>query len=479
MKIERWSASRTARVLKRRLRGPPRPARPPCRAPESPTKLKSANLLEPRRAEILEREAGTMLARSMAMKKVIAALALLFSACEPHVEGARGDEPMMEARLRATESPVSFALVIDDTNDASAAELRANVVSALEHAFRSSWFGERGACRDPAAACPVDLRLVLARPSADPGVRILGPATWPALRWSTKWATEPALDAYLAELRQALETPLAPEGAPYRPLEAADDLMRLLLGLRAPSSEIEAAIVADVASDEPWIELVLASARDDESPRAPAAYTWPDELPWLSTLMARGEDADACEPHVALRGRLGAWAERARPVTFALPCDDRARFDEVFTLSCHRAVPRCTEHPVAIDARGRADCRVFARSFETAACEAARGWLDPEDHDGIRRPRFEDDEEGRPTRICEIVQHEGARLEACRTDLSCPECGSGFCKTDVPELAHSPVSCGWGGGHPLDLRFTGAASVNASEILVRCRPALAKTEVER
>lgn len=406
----------------------------------------------------------------MTMKKATLALALLVSACEPQVEGAQDDEPMMEIRLRTTGSPGSFALVIDDTNDAAAAELRGKVLSALEHSFRSSLFGDWGGCRDPAAACPVDLRLVFALPSGEPDARIVGPATLPALRWSTKWATEAALDAYLAELRATLETALAPDGAPYRPLEAADELMRLLLGLRSPSSEVEAALVADLASDEPWIELVLASARDDESPLAPSAYTWPDELPWLPTLIAPGEATDACQHPVAVRGRLGEWAGRAHPMTLALPCGDEGSFDELFTFPCHRFLARCTEHPIALDSRGRADCRVFARSFETAACEAARGWMDPEDPDGIRRPRFEEDEEGRPMRACEIAQHEGARLEACRTELSCPDCGSGFCQTEVPELAHLPAACGRLGGHPLNLRLTGEAGLGASEILLRCRP---------
>lgn len=422
------------------------------------------------------RNRGTVLAATLTMKKATLALALLVSACEPQVGGSLDDEVMMELRLRATTSPSIFALVTDDTNDAPAAELRAKVAWALEHSFRSSLFGERGGCRDPAAACPVDLRLVLAQPSADPGVRILGAATLPALRWSTTWATEAALDAYLSELRATLEMALASEDAPYRPLEAADDLMRLLLGLRSPEAEIEAALVADLASDEPWVELVLASARDDESPLAADAYLWPDEPPWLATLIAPSSiEAEGCENGVSLRGRLGAWAIQAPSATLALPCDSQESFDRLFApLSGNHFLVPCTERPIALDSDGRADCRVLARSFETAACEASRGWMDPEDADGIRRPRFEGDEGGQPIRVCEIVQHEGARLDACRTELSCPECGSGFCRTQSPELTHPPAYCGRDGGYPLNLRFTGEAALGASELVIRCRPALSE-----
>lgn len=442
-------------------------------ASDAPTELKPANLLGPRRVEILERAAGTMLAKTMAMKKATIGLALLFSACEPRVEEARQDAVMMDLRLGVTKSPSSFVLVIDDTNAAPSEELRAKVVSALEGSIRSSLFGEWGACRDPAAACPVDLRLVLAQPSAEPGARMLGPATLPALRWSTKWATEPGLDGYMVGLRSMLEATVAPESALYRPLEAADDVLRLLLGLRAPGSEIEAALVADVASDEPWIELVLASARDDESPLAPDAYLWPDDLRWLVTSIAPGSiEAEACEHPAVLRGRLGEWASKASSMSLALPCDAQTSFDELFASlsgTGTRFLVPCTAYPIAVDPHGRAACRVFARRIDTDACETSRGWMDPEDADGIRRPRFEADERGHPMRVCEIVQHEGARLEACRTELSCADCGSGFCRTEIPELTHPPAYCSNRGGHPLDFRFTGEAAVGASELVLRCR----------
>lgn len=407
------------------------------------------------------------------MKRAVGVLGLLLAACGPVEEGER-DEPSMEARLRRTEGPTVFALVLDDANDVPAAELRRAVVSALGRSFRATLFGERGACRDPAAACPIDLRVVLARSSAEPGDRIVGPATRPALRWSSQWATESALDAFLQGLPSMMDEALAPEGPPHRPLEAADDLLRLLGGLRSPRSSAEAALVADYARDEPWIDVIVASARDDASPLPPAAYVPASTtLRWLATVAGPGSaDSEPCAPH-GVHGRLGEWAAMASWTGLALPCDDPASFDEALRLAPGPSRARCTAHPLAKSDDGRVDCRIWTRSPEDQGCEAS-GWLDPEGEDGIRRPRFEHDEEGRRFRICELPQHEGERLEACRTILDCPECGSGYCQTEVSELVADPASCDREGGHPLNLRFTGEALLGASEIVVRCRPALAE-----
>lgn len=406
------------------------------------------------------------------MKKALVGIVALLAACgqEIELEGrGRDEEQTMEIVSRVSESSASFVLVLEDTDDVVAAALRGQTISALERSFRSLFRDERG-CRDPAAACPIDLRLVLVRPSAAEGMRIVGPGSAPSLRWKTSWPTEAGLDAYLSHLRSLLEATLPPKGALYRPLEAADDAMRLLLGLRAPRSESEAALVAEVAVGGLWLDLVLASSRDDESPLPPEAYVWPNDRLWLSTLIAPGStEVDTCQLPGSARGRLGVWAELVRPTMLGLPCADQESFDGLFNDSCNRFLARCTEHPIAIDQQGRADCHVLVRVFDTESCKASRGWLDPEGEDGMRRPRFEWGEEGRPMRVCEIGQHEGDRLEACRTKLSCPECGSGYCRTEVEELTQPLTACGSRGGHPLDLRFTGEALVDAKEVIIRCR----------
>jgi hypothetical protein len=81
------------------------------------------------------------------------------------------------------------------------------------------------------------------------------------------------------------------------------------------------------------------------------------------------------------------------------------------------------------------------------ACDAARGWLDPEDGDGMRRPRFVDDPRGHH-RLCELRQLTGDDLAACRTDALCTDCRSGFCQSELPGLDHCAA-----GEFPSRLRF--------------------------
>ncbi len=404
------------------------------------------------------------------MRRTLGAAALILAGCgEAIIERREEAEPAEEIVLQAAAtSPVIFVLVVAEAPDPEAASLRGHLVRALDRRLRSI-FRDRGACRDPAAACPIDLRTIVVRPSAPPASRILGPPTRPELKWTTPWATEAGLDAYISGLDSILEA--AGDGGPFRPLEAADDLVRLLARLRPPRTTTEAALVSEVTGDDPWIELILASPRDDESPLAPAAYL-PEagELGWLATVIAaRALDAKPCASD-GLHGRLGEWARMTASARLALPCDDQVSFDEALRLDPGNARAHCTAEALPKRDDGRLDCRIWHRLPDDQGCEPTRGWLDPEGDDGLRRPKFEQNEDGRRFRICEMSQHEGDRLEACRTNLECPACGSGYCQTQVPELVADPASCERGDAHPLDLRFTGEVLLGVSELVLRCRP---------
>jgi hypothetical protein len=125
--------------------------------------------------------------------------------------------------------------------------------------------------------------------------------------------------------------------------------------------------------------------------------------------------------------------------------------------------PACLSHPPVRSSSGSASCRILAQE-QLYTCPTDIGWLDPLDSDGVRRPRTIS-VNGTSLQVCEIVQLEGAALEACRNDLTCTGCTPGWCWTEVSELASG--ACAPGTVYPA-FRFVGGSDQPGVTVTIVC-----------
>jgi hypothetical protein len=131
--------------------------------------------------------------------------------------------------------------------------------------------------------------------------------------------------------------------------------------------------------------------------------------------------------------RVATWADQMLAGCLAgWPCDELSLATR---LSADCRAGTCTAPRADVDEDGRVACRVIARTRDQSPCPTERGWLDPLDEDGIRRPVLEPSADGRAAeRVCEVHQLEGPAFASCRTTLGCEDCEPGWCFTEVAEL---------------------------------------------
>lgn len=371
-----------------------------------------------------------------------------------------GDAPEGASRQIAMDIDVGPApsqvivLVLDDRSDAE--ELRQLVELELESfASRSLSIAPVCATMEPTRTHPIDISLVVAHPSALGDARFVGPASDANLRWREADATLAGRLAWIEAVRRAVGETHA-EG-PFAALEAMKSVLDLLKRERVAQTDAESALFASVPSDAERKTLVLA-AHEDESPGETSAYA---ALPAATsdvfdTLLF--PSAAPIEPPEMCRAssepgspRFELW-RAAQHVSSPMlwPCNG-LRLLQSSTEAC---APRCVNwHPLEED-DGRATCRILVDA-EVERCDAAQGWLDPEDENGVRRP-VQPTPTNPALRTCEIQQLSGAALASCKTSLSCPDCQPGWCATKVPDLLDQ---CAYGA--PLPLRFVGGADVVA------------------
>jgi hypothetical protein len=116
--------------------------------------------------------------------------------------------------------------------------------------------------------------------------------------------------------------------------------------------------------------------------------------------------------------------------------------------------PECRRFVAAETEEGAAACLILVET-PAPSCDSRFGWLDPEDDDGVRRPRTVM-RDGQAHRVCEIRQLSGAALASCRESATCEACEPGWCLTDVAAIVQScPLD------RPFPLRFVGGADVAA------------------
>jgi hypothetical protein len=352
---------------------------------------------------------------------------------------------------------VALVLAIDDAPTADAAALRTTIEDRIAAELPSTLTALRrcGFDADPAGWPVTDFRFVVVRPSAGLDSMWTTPSDDPNLRLqSNTWS--PDGTALFSAVRLALDGgPTAAAGAPYSLLSSVRYTVDLLAGNRVPATDAEQH-VADAGSDA-GIEVVVATTRDDESAGSVATYELPSTLfghPSVTKVVPVGPGGctDTETPDAA--PRLDAWDPLGNSRVW--PCwFDAQGWLGILGVGAD-CVPRCLDSPIAVDSDGSAECLVTVTALDSAPCDPARGWADPMGSDGVRRPKTTRDPTGTDQRTCEVQQLTGDALEKCRTTEDCPDCGSGWCRTDLTDLGWQDSDCHGRGGTP-HVRFVGGA----------------------
>jgi hypothetical protein len=354
-------------------------------------------------------------------------------------------------------SPIVLVLAVDDAATPEAAQLRARIAQNV----RAGLLGElndrfNASCsnKDPAAWHPGDVRVILTRPSAPDSAALLSPVDMPELAWITKRPTKEEVELVASGTGEALEKRLAAPGEPYRPLHAIKRALELVTRSRAPESEAEAALVASLPK-EMVVQAIIAGARDDEDTTSVAQLGLSiDYLPGISLLHTAVvgpfvASDELCDADLDGTSRLETWGRGEQATLTALPCDTYPALEQLLYIGGGDCFTACHPRPLDIAPDGTTDCRLYIDQTDLEQCNPERGHRDP---DG--KPQLVD-QHGTTLRRCEVNQLTGAALEACRSSLECPNCPSGFCATEVPELTHAQ-ECKQG-EHDWPLRYTGEA----------------------
>lgn len=361
--------------------------------------------------------------------------------------------------------PRLTVLVVDDAPTPAAAALRKHVAEDLESGLHQLVTNRWGSCysNDPAEDHYTDERIVVVFPSA-PGVATVSPATSPGLAWITNTTGHGEAQSLAEATEQALAARTAAPGEVYRPIRAATRTAQLVLGLRAPESDAENALLGSLEPSA-WVRVLVASTRDDQGtdPIDDLVASWdaPAATEHLyETIVAGpfGTSEGSCHATTALGStRLFAWASESGAAKLGWPCGATTGWlGEGVSCFCG---DWCLSNPPLKSATGAVACRIWVDQRDLSRCDPSKGRTDP---DGI--PTWVA-EWGTKYRRCELRQLEGAALEACRTTLACDGCPAGWCATEVPELLGD--SCG-SGMTPSPLRWIGSALGGADGVVVRC-----------
>ncbi len=367
---------------------------------------------------------------------LLATMALVGCASTPAADTV-GDGPSVHQFVQEVQlesgGPLLLLVAVDDGPGPDAIELRRRWIEGLPGALR--WLSTRSyADGDPAAWRPLDLRVFVVHPSTSGAAAFVGPTDDPRLALTTVKATDADVaqlaDDVAGEIRD--DTSSSAPSAPYQLLDATDRAYRLLMRQRPPDDSREARLVASMPPAWNRIWVSVASSRDDDSPLAPDGYV----IPPLARSFSRGSELaliEDCSHAPGTRPRLDRWAAARRAEILPWACDDPAPEDP------NQAYPLVSEwfadggcfspsRPVSRDAAGNAACSISFSAEGISTCDASRGWLDPRDTRGLRRPRVDDMHQ----RVCEIGQLHDAALQSCRSSVGCEGCGSGFCFDDLP-----------------------------------------------
>ena len=348
-----------------------------------------------------------------------------------------------------------LVMIVDDRQAAGAAQLRANLPAMVRDMGTTVLHPKEG-WRDPAAWTPLDVRVVIvpASSSSMDGVVLAGLES--GLRAETGHATLGDVEALTLAVQRQVGRMSIISGVPFRPLERARDVTALLEKRRAPATPDEEALVASVVSPltRYIIGVAVIASADDES-----------EAPVEALQLSIDLRANVITPHgrsssgqidASLFPRLSKWMPSAR-----FGCDENP-LHQIFWTYCGGYQPRCDTPPIAESSPGLGHCYVEITSGDSLPCDPHRGWTDPTDAAGIRRPRV--DAEGQ--RVCEMLPVVPAHMDACIGDPDCAACGSGWCLSNfgfpAAHMCKNPLP-------PRRMRFIGGALPVGGKVRFTCR----------
>lgn len=355
-----------------------------------------------------------------------------------------------------------FMFVVDDADTPDAAAVRARLPQSLRerllHDVHEHW--NTGENADPARWHPGDARVLLVRPSASDTEALLTWVDVPDLAWITTTSKEEEIEPITLATTQALENRLAKPDDVYRPLRATASTLDLISRQREPANASEMQFMATLPGYFS-LDVVIASTRTDTDP-IPTTSTmtaWDqNEQFYISDITVIGPFPGgnvACEVYAHGDTPLEQWADGVFARFVAWPCLNEDTWRTLLGGWFFDGSGQCYSHPISIAADGSANCKVFLDQPNLSHCDPARGWRDIDGANQFGTYW------GKMYRRCEIEQFAGAKLETCRHSLQCPDCGSGFCVTEVPELVPPQEVCP-GTEVPWPLRFTGG-SIAVSE----------------
>lgn len=357
-----------------------------------------------------------------------------------------------------TRNPTVFLLVADDADTPDAAQLRGRLTESLRQGLQHEIDERWGSCgsKDPAQWHPGDIRVVVARPSAPDSEALLTSVDIAKLAWITQTSLVGEIDAVVAAATEALGKRLATSNDVYRPLHTAAHAVDLLTGARMPATSAESEFMTTLPKSF-VLEVIVANTRPDADPQSISQVlptpTMNDKI-YISGYAVFGPSnmgGPTCEVSPVGNSRLESWTTQTMGHFYAWPCAEQTTWDLLMVNGWADCGPVCHTHAIQTHTDGSAECKIFIEQPDLTKCDAAQGWQDPDGKASLV------DRNGVQLRRCEMIQHTGANLDACRHSLECTNCGSGFCVTEVPELVPDDGTCN-GSDVPWALRFTGGAT---------------------
>jgi hypothetical protein len=354
----------------------------------------------------------------------------------------------------------TIILVVDDRPNARAAELRAGMGRAMRQLGSDGVARAVGFAPDWATWHSIDVAVVIIAASAPSIDAAISPAQDTRLAWITKHATAKDADALAVAVEEHARGLTAPEGASFQPLARVRDVVDLLTQTRMPASDVEANLLAAVSPRTKLIGVSVVATTDDESPEPPTFYRLPPDIGVAG--LATSERNSWGESNPAVYPRLIAWSERDAGSPFG---DSGEESNPPFLLFPRRFLGggyswRCPGYSVAQSSPGLGHCSIQITTPEPIGCEPGRGWADPLDSDGVRRPRLTD----QGARVCDMMPVDPGVMDACIHDETCADCGSGWCITKVlPQARYCPKGMG-----PLPIRWVGGALPAPGLVHITC-----------
>ena len=350
-------------------------------------------------------------------------------------------------------------LIIDDVPSTAGATLRETSVDELRESLHQVVETAWGSCSsgDPAEDHYTDERVVVAFPSA-PKLTLLGPDSLPGLAWITETTQHEEVEAMAKATSAALGARLAQGGETYQPIRTATNATELLLGLRAPTTADEQALLGAL-DPRSYVRVLVASTRDDEGADTveslKSAWSTIESKSRLVDRVVVGPFDQCAASEHGHGARLFEWGEHGRGQTRPWPCAT-PWFER---WSPGRCVPSCLPESITELESGVLACRIWVDQLDPAGCDPVRGRRDPEG------AATWVDFDGETLRRCELVQLTGLALTSCQSDLGCKGCQAGWCATKVPELLDEGCSAGT---IPRPFRWIGGAIGGAKRIAIQC-----------